>query len=113
MRGVPLLLATTVLVGFTLACLGQDNVGACEAYVDQVNAIFLECGADADLRRDSTCPDSLNEGDVDCTGYYKCLADAYSCTEEGIEVDTSECAGCDGTRLPYHRDHERILFPEF
>jgi hypothetical protein len=79
-----------------LAC-GPDNIKACEEYVDKVNGEYEECEvSEGTLDKDTSCPDTLNEsGAPDCTEYYGCLGDSYTCNEDGtVTSDGASCPGC-------------------
>jgi len=74
-----------------LGC-GRDNESACHDYVDAANRAHAECGDDARLDHDETCPEGLN-GSRDCTEYYDRLAASYACERDGsVTFDaTGEC----------------------
>ena len=93
MRALKIALFSAVGACALSAC-GPDNVSACRSYVETVNAQYTQCGLDSDLTADNTCPDTLNEGGVDCTEYYACLEESYECTDNGMQIDTSSCSGC-------------------
>ena len=77
-----------------LSACGPDNVQACKDYVAAVNAEYEACEIESNIDEGSTCPDSLNEGGADCTEYYGCLADGYTCNDGTMDIDTGDCTGC-------------------
>ena len=76
-----------------LSACGPDNAGACTAYIEKVNATYEECDVESTIE-DSFC-DSYADLDADCTEYFDCLGNAYTCEDDGtVSVDTSGCDGC-------------------
>ncbi len=84
-----------VLVGLLLVSgCGSTNQMACEAYVQEVNGVYSDCGFSPPYDVETSCPASLNEGG-DCTALYECLAEGYTCTDDGVlyDVEGCSCAG--------------------
>ncbi len=79
---------------------GPDNYGTCSDYVQSYNAAVAQCNqADpaneyAPLDEASACPAHLNSGGIDCTLYYECLADAYTCVGGVLQGTPDQCTGC-------------------
>lgn len=84
---VPLVLG----VGLWLAGCGNDNVNACRAYVAAANQALQECAQDPIYDPESECPASLGEGGPDCSAYYACLGDGWSCVDGDVYVDVEDC----------------------
>ena len=82
-------IATVVVVAGLSACGGPNgNIEACTTFVQQANAAIVECGGEPLYTVADTCPDSIGTG-PDCTAYYECLGNGYSCTTETMTLSAS------------------------
>ena len=84
--------AVLAVAAMALTACGVDNVATCKEAVDKINA--LDCIGEATLDADATCPDTLNQGGVDCTDLYTCIGDGYTCDDGILNADVADCPAC-------------------
>lgn len=85
-------LTGALMLSFTTACPGPDNVTACKNAVEAAND--QECITDElALDADEQCPESLNEVTVDQSEYYDCVYGQYTCNgDDGAYLfEDGEC----------------------
>ncbi|MDC0668049.1 hypothetical protein [Nannocystis radixulma] len=83
--------ALDIHAGFGDACDSPpDNMTACAAAAEQINAVREACGLLPDPLANQ-CPTFLADLCVDCTGYYACVAAGWSCEPDGLHTDTGSC----------------------
>ena len=77
------------VAAMALTACGVDNVAACQDAYAKINA--LDCiGTELTV----TCPDTLNEGGLDCTDFYTCFGDGYTCDGDTLNADVNNCPAC-------------------
>ena len=84
--------AVLAVAAMALTACGVDNVAACKDAYAKINA--LECIGDATLDAEASCPDTLNEGGLDCSDFYTCFGDGYTCDGDTLQTDVADCPTC-------------------
>lgn len=80
---------------FLLAACGNPTVAACHEW--QESLLALECVPD-DYAFGVDCEADFHDYPCDASPYFECLAESYSCSEEGdfVQPEANACAALQG-----------------